>query len=426
MRLNADVAARHYSGLQDYGDYPGAPADRYDGFWDPSQAPPDATSPFAAFPRWPGLLDRAQQPFAVDGLKVPYFVARGNHDGEIQGNIAATFGLARALITGCQKIFPNAQFDPQSVAGLTEEQLIDKFKDPAFQQQLLAGLKPVPPDPDRRFVSAGAYRDAFNGAPKKGGYDYVSIAETKASDGAASYYAWNPKHGFRFISLDTVGRGRGPGRQPRQPGQYKWLARELDRNSSVELRGRKLVRDRDPNRLIVLYGHHPLDTLNNKSTDEGAGKCASATDEPGCDRDPRKSTPLHLGLTGKNNIRDLLWSYPNVIAYVNGHRHANRITPYPRRRRKSGFWEVNTASHTDWPQQARLIDIEDNRDGTLSLFNTMVDSAAPIEPPAAGLLGAGLRRGAACVGGACSCGERPAERPTEPRGPSTPTATSSS
>src|SRR4051812_36137215 len=203
-RLNADVAARHYTGLSDYSDYTGAPADRYDGFWDPNQAPPDASSPFVAFPRYPGLMDRSQQPFSTPGLKVPYFISRGNHDGEIQGNIAATFGLARALIAGCQKIFPNDKFDPKSVAGLTEEQLIKKFGDPAFQQQLLAGLRPVPPDPDRRFVSAKTFRSAFNGSTKNGGYAYVSAKEAKASKGAASYYAWSPKTAFRFIALDTV------------------------------------------------------------------------------------------------------------------------------------------------------------------------------------------------------------------------------
>jgi hypothetical protein len=303
-------------------------------------------------------------------LKVPYFVSRGNHDGEIQGNIAATFQLARALITGCQKVFPNSHFDPKSVAGLSEEQLIEKFKDPQFQQQLLAGLKPVPPDPDRQFVSAAAWRNAFAGASKKAGYGYVAAKEAKASKGAASYYAWTPKKGFRFISLDTVAEGGGQNGNLDNP-QYKWLKGELGRAQKK-------------NQLIVLYGHHPLDTLNNKATDENAGKCASAADEAGCDRDPRKSTPLHLGLTGKNNVRDLLWKYPNVIAYVNGHRHANRIRPYKRPKHKSGFWEINTAAHTDWPQQARLIDIEDNRDGTLSIFNTMVDSAAPVQPPAAG------------------------------------------
>ena len=43
-RLNADVAARQYTGPSDYDDYRGAPADRYDGFYDPDEAPPGATA----------------------------------------------------------------------------------------------------------------------------------------------------------------------------------------------------------------------------------------------------------------------------------------------------------------------------------------------------------------------------------------------
>lgn len=45
-----------------------------------------------------------------------------------------------------------------------------------------------------------------------------------------------------------------------------------------------------------------------------------------------------------------------------------------------GFWEVNTASHIDWAQQSRVIDLVDNRDGTLSLFGTIVDHDGPPQP----------------------------------------------
>jgi hypothetical protein len=45
-----------------------------------------------------------------------------------------------------------------------------------------------------------------------------------------------------------------------------------------------------------------------------------------------------------------------------------------------GFWQIVTASHIDWPQQARLIDLVDNRDGTLSLWGTLLDHAAPPVP----------------------------------------------
>jgi hypothetical protein len=58
----------------------------------------------------------------------------------------------------------------------------------------------------------------------------------------------------------------------------------------------------------------------------------------------------------------------------------NRIVPYKRRASEygsaGGFWEVNTASHIDWPQQSRLLDLFDNKDGTLSLFATLLDHSS--------------------------------------------------
>ena len=42
-----------------------------------------------------------------------------------------------------------------------------------------------------------------------------------------------------------------------------------------------------------------------------------------------------------------------------------------------GFWEINTASHIDWPQQARIVEIVDNGDGTLSIFGTIDRPRAP-------------------------------------------------
>ena len=122
--------------------------------------------------------------------------------------------------------------------------------------------------------------------------------------------------------------------------------------------------------------------MDNTRTDEGAGKCVRA-DEPGCDRDPRKSTPMHRGIAGKKSIRALFAANPNVVAYVAGHTHANRVDFYKGRKGR-GFWQINTASHIDWPQQSRLIEVMDNRDGTLSLFGTILDSAAPAAAPAPG------------------------------------------
>ena len=52
--------------------------------------------------------------------------------------------------------------------------------------------------------------------------------------------------------------------------------------------------------------------------------------------------------------------FPNVIALVDGHTHANKITPHSRPASSQiggGFWEISTASHIDWPIQSRIIEI---------------------------------------------------------------------
>jgi hypothetical protein len=76
-------------------------------------------------------------------------------------------------------------------------------------------------------------------------------------------------------------------------------------------------------------------------------------------------------------VRDLLLGFRNVVLWVNGHTHVNSVTAHPRPG-GGGFWEVNTASHVDWPAQARLLELVDNHDGTLSVFGTVIDAAAPL------------------------------------------------
>jgi metallophosphoesterase (TIGR03767 family) len=357
--IDADVAARRYTGVQDYDDYRSAPAPLKAGFWDPDEAA-GAPGPYAAFPRQPGLMERAQAPFVAAGLDMPWFIARGNHDGLIQGNAPASVDLFRAIAVGCLKVLPNAGFDPTAYEGVSDDDLFALFDDQSFILELLAGARRVAPDPDREIVSKRRYRRLVGGR-RKHGFGYTPHRELRASRGTASYYAWTPRKGLRFVSLDTVAEGGGSNGNLDDP-QYRWLRRELRRA-------------RRHGQLVVVFGHHTLETMDNARTDEQAGACAPA-DEPGCDRDPRRSTPLHLGIEGRRTVRALLARNPRVIAYVAGHTHANRVT-FNRGRRGHGFWQINTASHIDWPEQSRLIEIMDNRDGTLSLFGTLIDHAAP-------------------------------------------------
>jgi 3',5'-cyclic AMP phosphodiesterase CpdA len=354
-RLNRAVAARRYTGVQDRGDWRRRPAGVRRAFYDPD-------APLGALPRYPGLLERAQRPFHAEGLAMPWYAARGNHDAFAQGFVSArgTGGIA----TGCRKVMPVAR--PPSAPRVSQgwESMRRLLARGRFQW--------VPPDPRRRFVSPQAFKRLHGRADRGHGFGMVAPGERQRSRGAAGYYAWSPRPGLRFISLDTVAEGGGSTGNVDHP-QYLWLRRQLSQ-----------ARRRD--QLVVVYGHHSLETMGNPRPDEQAGPCGPS--RLGCDQDPRRSAPVHLGRRGPASLRSLLLRFPNVIVFVTGHVHHNRVLPHFRR--GGGFWQVTTASHMSYPQQTRLIELMDNRDGTLSIFGTVLDTAAPIGVPASGTLASGM------------------------------------
>jgi 3',5'-cyclic AMP phosphodiesterase CpdA len=358
-RLDAAVAARRYTGVQDHDDWPGRPAHAYRGFYDPD-APGGA---FGALPRYPGLLGRAQRPFRAEGLDMPWYATRGNHDALAQGFVGAR-GSA-AIVTGCRKVMPLGR--APAVA-----RVADGWE--AMQRLLARGrFSWVPPDPRRRFVSPRAFKRLHGRADRGHGFGLVSARERRRSRGAASYYAWSPRPGLRFVSLDTIADGGGSTGNIDHP-QYLWLRRQL---SQARRRGQ----------LVVAYGHHSLETMGNPNADERAGPCGRA--QLGCDHDPRRSTPIHLGQRGRASLRSLFLRFPNVILFVTGHVHYHRVAPHFRGS-GSGFWQVTTASHMSYPQQTRLIELMDNGDGTLSIFGTVLDTAAGIGVPPSGTPATGM------------------------------------
>jgi hypothetical protein len=73
--------------------------------------------------------------------------------------------------------------------------------------------------------------------------------------------------------------------------------------------------------------------------------------------------------------------FPNVIAWVSGHVAGNAVTSRPDPSgRSGGFWDIATSGTSDYGCQARLVDVLDNNNGTLSIFCTMVDHAGPAVP----------------------------------------------
>jgi hypothetical protein len=81
-----------------------------------------------------------------------------------------------------------------------------------------------------------------------------------------------------------------------------------------------------------------------------------------------------------------LHHYSNLILLMAGHRHMNVATPQPSpnpAHPEEGFWEVETPSLRDFPQQFRTWEIRRNSDNTISIVTTDVDPQVEAGSPAA-------------------------------------------
>ncbi len=208
-----------------------------------------------------------------------------------------------------------------------------------------------------------------NGKPKGHG---LGAAPT-VDDERQGYYSFEIAPKVVGVSLDTVAYGGGSnGHIP--DSQFKWLGRQLKKNSRrFYVDGERRLNRSGKDRLIVLFSHHSSVSLNNppSSGEDAPYHCFRTTDAPNC--------ALGAGLD------DLIKRFPNVVAWVNGHEHNNAVRPYPAgpepKNKGRGYWEINTASHIDWPQQSRLIELAwkpgVGAKDTLFIYGTAVDHAAP-------------------------------------------------
>lgn len=370
--------AARYTGVQDYDDY-------FEGVFPEFYDPDVPAGPHAAWPKYPGLMDKAQEAFTASGVTVPSYVAFGNHDALVQGNAAANAAFEQ-VATGCLKPMgpvPNPENAPALLSAL--------FNPASLLSTLLTNPKNlilVPGDPKRQFVSKKQYKDIFKGGSQEDGhgFDFVDAAQESGSKGAAGYYAWSPTPGMRFVSLDTVAEagtivtptGNFTSDGNIDDPQYKWLKGQLEAATAAD-------------ELVVLFAHHAPESLTADAPDELAPLCllpdAHGHDlNPGCDLDPRSSQPIHL----QADMVELLHQFPNAIAWVAGHSHDNVVNPFPSPSGKGGFWSIRVAAEADWPQQSRLLEVFDNNDGTLSIFGTVLDHSGQSAAPAPGTPAAGM------------------------------------
>ena len=334
---------RHYEGVQNSG---------LKQYWQPDSTTRDQDKQ-VGFPHLRGYLAAAIREVNSPGLNIPWYSTVGNHDSLPLGCFGHGDSWLAEYAVGGKKLMSL----PASEAKKLQD-MIRKASDPQghhFRDLLKAharNMRSVTPDERRAPYTARDYLRAHLDPAYRGvgpvGHGY----STANLDAGTQYYSFRIADDVVGISLDTTDPG---GHYQGSVGakQLRWLDRTLRENKDS---------------FVVVFSHHTSDSMDNLRRD-----------------------PAHPGERryGGADVVALLASHSNVLAWVNGHIHRNVIKAHAAPDGRS-FWEISTASHIDFPHLARIIELVDNKDGTLSVFTTLVESAAPHRTDFADLSQTGL------------------------------------
>lgn len=295
------------------------------------------------FPAIPGMLEAAvTQKVDSGGLPVPWYTVYGNHDAIYFGTLGVPAAL-REFAVGGRKYFDWKALGLDYVESWTADSSSIGRALQALTKNLgrQLGAKPVTADPARKLLEQREFMTAHFDTAKNPGPVGHGFTKSNLSTGT-TYWSADVNSFVRVFGLDTCNQVAGPdGAIPET--QFEWLREAL-------------AAARAENKLAILLSHHNSFTLEN------GAELATAPER----------------LVHADEFIAMVLEYPNAVAWLNGHTHINTITAH-KRADGGGFWEITTASCIDFPQQQQVVEIVDNADGTLSLFTTTLDHAAPIE-----------------------------------------------
>ncbi|MET9909928.1 TIGR03767 family metallophosphoesterase [Streptomyces sp. NPDC006476] len=322
---------RHYEGVQNSG---------LQLFWQPDSTTRDNDKRLG-FPHLGGFLPAAIREIRSPGLNLPWYSTVGNHDALLLGCYGHADSWLGEFTVGGKKLMSLPATEAKKL-----QNLIRSGGDPsgtALRDLLKAhsrDMRSVTPDERRAPFTPTDYLKAHLDPAHRGvgpvGHGY----STANLDAGTQYYTFRISDDVIGISIDTTDPS---GHYDGSIGttQLRWLDRQLKDNKDS---------------WAIVFSHHTSKSMTN-------------TEHP---------DPAHPGEKRHDGaeVVSLLSRHANVLAWVNGHIHRNEITPHKAAGGRS-FWEISTASHVDYPQLARVIEIADNKDGTISLFTTLIESAAP-------------------------------------------------
>jgi hypothetical protein len=153
------------------------------------------------------------------------------------------------------------------------------------------------------------------------------------------------------IQRDDEPYDNGYGHASLDKERYDWLVSELEKGQAEA-------------KLMIIAAHVPIGV-------EPAG------------------SPMGWGSSAYGSEEEFiakLHTYPNLILWIAGHRHRNPVTAFKSPdadRPELGFWEVETSSLRDFPQQFRTFEIVRNSEDTVSILTTDVDPVVEDGSPAA-------------------------------------------
>ena len=142
--------------------------------------------------------------------------------------------------------------------------------------------------------------------------------------------------------------------------RWEWLKTELARGQAA-------------NQLMIVANHIPIAVCPIGSEMEWWGGDGNAK--------PESKNAIDLA-----GLVKTLQETPNLLMWISGHRHMNTVKAFPSAdpgRPEHGFWQVETSSLRDFPQQLRTFEIYLNADDTVSIEAVNVDVAAAPGTPAA-------------------------------------------
>jgi metallophosphoesterase (TIGR03768 family) len=310
-----------------------------------------------------------QKPFKAAGLdkEIPWYQTIGNHDQFWMGSCFEDIKTMQAHIGNTVLNMANTPVpEPDGVDSYGEYMGVVDGTTP-YGVVIKGGPEEnfdTPPtvvaDPDRRTL-ATATSSSLNWMKEffKTTSEPVGHGFTQANiDADFACYSFEPRSDIplKIIVLDDTCKGAG---------QANYAAGCLDATREAWLRN-ELDEGQNNGKLMIIAAHIPI--LPQKDLDDPTIMPVSAMDAPELLAD------LH--------------AYSNLILWISGHRHMNVVTAQPYDPTVAGqgpensFWEVETASLRDFPQQFRTFDIRRNTDNTISIFVTDVDPAVREGSPA--------------------------------------------